>query len=44
RILVLDHGEVQEFDSPANLLAKPDGTFASLMKSTIHSSTHEMKT
>ncbi|KAF1323969.1 Atp-binding protein, partial [Globisporangium splendens] len=34
RILVLDHGVVQEFDSPANLLAKPDGMFASLINST----------
>ncbi|KAJ0397998.1 hypothetical protein P43SY_004059 [Pythium insidiosum] len=34
RILVMEHGEVAEFDSPANLLTKTDGIFASLMAST----------
>ncbi|KAJ0401177.1 hypothetical protein ATCC90586_006196 [Pythium insidiosum] len=34
RILVMEHGEVAEFDSPANLLTTTDGIFASLMAST----------
>ncbi|TMW55712.1 hypothetical protein Poli38472_010594 [Pythium oligandrum] len=34
RILVMDHGVVAEYDSPANLLKKPNGIFASLMEST----------
>ncbi|TMW55714.1 hypothetical protein Poli38472_010596 [Pythium oligandrum] len=33
RILVMDHGVVAEYDSPSNLLVKPNGIFASLMKS-----------
>ncbi|XP_076446983.1 multidrug resistance-associated protein 1-like [Babylonia areolata] len=32
RILVLDAGEVQEFDTPQNLLAKPDSIFAAMVK------------
>ncbi|TMW55715.1 hypothetical protein Poli38472_010597 [Pythium oligandrum] len=34
RILVMDHGVVAEYDSPSNLLVKPNGIFASLMEST----------
>mgnify|MGYP002477569776 FL=1 len=30
KILVMSAGEVAEFDSPANLLAKPDGIFRAL--------------
>ncbi|TMW55721.1 hypothetical protein Poli38472_010603 [Pythium oligandrum] len=33
RILVMDHGVVAEYDSPSNLLQKPNGIFASLMES-----------
>ncbi|DBA00781.1 TPA: hypothetical protein N0F65_004686, partial [Lagenidium giganteum] len=36
RTLVLDHGRVHRFDSPANLLQKPDGIFAALMRSAQH--------
>ena len=32
KISVLDHGKVAEFDSPANLLQKPESNFASLVK------------
>lgn len=32
RVLVLDQGEVAEFDSPANLIARPDSIFASLVQ------------
>jgi ABC-type multidrug transport system fused ATPase/permease subunit len=38
RILVMEQGLVAEFDTPANLLAKRDGLFASLMQSTQHDS------
>ncbi|TPX72096.1 hypothetical protein CcCBS67573_g05906 [Chytriomyces confervae] len=34
RILVLDAGVLIEFDSPANLLQKPDGIFKSLVDAT----------
>lgn len=30
RILVLSHGRIVEFDTPAALLRKPGGTFASM--------------
>lgn len=32
RILALDHGEVREFDSPANLMRNPDSIFYNLCK------------
>jgi ABC-type multidrug transport system fused ATPase/permease subunit len=34
RILVLDQGEVVEFDSPDHLLSKPDGVFAQMVDNT----------
>ncbi|KAG0043171.1 hypothetical protein BGZ83_011761 [Gryganskiella cystojenkinii] len=34
RVLVLDHGEIKEFDTPANLLARPDSVFASMVDET----------
>ncbi|KAF9094978.1 hypothetical protein BGX27_001331, partial [Mortierella sp. AM989] len=34
RILVLDHGEVKEFDTPANLLSRPDSVFSSMVDET----------
>ncbi|KAG0223167.1 hypothetical protein BGW42_006079 [Actinomortierella wolfii] len=34
RILVLDHGEVKEFDTPANLLNNPDSVFSSMVDET----------
>jgi ABC-type multidrug transport system fused ATPase/permease subunit len=33
RILVLDAGKVVEFDTPRNLIAKPDGVFRSMVES-----------
>ncbi|XP_076446135.1 multidrug resistance-associated protein 1-like isoform X2 [Babylonia areolata] len=32
RVLVLDAGMVQEFDSPQNLMAKPDSVFSAMLK------------
>lgn len=32
KILVLDHGRVVEFDSPQNLLARPDSSFRDLCR------------
>ena len=32
RILVLDHGEIVEFDSPAALLQNPEGAFSRLCR------------
>ena len=32
RILVMDDGNVAEFDSPANLLAQPESKFAALVR------------
>jgi ATP-binding cassette subfamily C (CFTR/MRP) protein 1 len=32
RVLVLDQGKVAEFDTPANLIARPDSIFASLVQ------------
>jgi ATP-binding cassette subfamily C (CFTR/MRP) protein 1 len=32
RVLVLDQGKVAEFDTPANLMSRPDSIFASLVK------------
>lgn len=32
RILVLDKGQVVEFDSPANLMANPDAIFHDMVK------------
>ncbi|KAF9566632.1 hypothetical protein EC968_003681 [Mortierella alpina] len=34
KILVLDHGEVKEFDTPANLLSRPDSLFSSMVDET----------
>ncbi|KAG0299227.1 hypothetical protein BGZ98_010242 [Dissophora globulifera] len=34
RVLVLDHGEIKEFDTPANLLRRPDSVFASMVDET----------
>ncbi|KAG0220544.1 P-loop containing nucleoside triphosphate hydrolase protein [Mortierella sp. GBAus27b] len=34
RVLVLDHGEIKEFDTPANLLSRPDSVFASMVDET----------
>ncbi|GMT32179.1 hypothetical protein PFISCL1PPCAC_23476, partial [Pristionchus fissidentatus] len=34
RVLVLDHGEVRQFDSPHLLLSQPEGIFAQLVKET----------
>ncbi|GJJ74211.1 ATP-binding cassette, subfamily C (CFTR/MRP), member 1 [Entomortierella parvispora] len=34
RVLVLDHGEIKEFDTPANLLARPDSVFGSMVDET----------
>ncbi|KAG0212661.1 hypothetical protein BGX28_005857 [Mortierella sp. GBA30] len=36
RILVLDHGEIKEFDTPANLLSRPDSVFSSMVDETGH--------
>ncbi|KAF9352484.1 hypothetical protein BGX26_009716 [Mortierella sp. AD094] len=36
RVLVLDHGEIKEFDTPANLLSRPDSVFASMVDETGH--------
>ncbi|KAF9961648.1 hypothetical protein BGZ70_008234 [Mortierella alpina] len=33
-ILVLDHGEIKEFDTPANLLSRPDSVFSSMVDET----------
>mmetsp|Transcript_37861 Transcript_37861/g.88912 ORF Transcript_37861/g.88912 Transcript_37861/m.88912 type:complete len:84 (+) Transcript_37861:264-515(+) len=35
RILVLNKGEVVEFDAPAELLSRPGGHFASMAKETM---------
>ena len=32
RILVLEDGTVREFDTPQNLLLRPDSTFAAMLK------------
>lgn len=32
RVLVLEQGKVAEFDTPANLLTRPESIFASLVK------------
>ncbi|KAF9181719.1 hypothetical protein BGZ50_005356 [Haplosporangium sp. Z 11] len=34
RVLVLDHGEIKEFDTPANLLSRPDSVFSSMVEET----------
>ncbi|KAF9203578.1 hypothetical protein BGZ49_006268 [Haplosporangium sp. Z 27] len=34
RVLVLDHGEIKEFDTPANLLSRPDSVFSSMVDET----------
>ncbi|KAG0018030.1 hypothetical protein BGZ81_010421 [Podila clonocystis] len=34
RVLVLDHGEIREFDTPANLLRNPDSVFSSMVDET----------
>jgi ABC-type multidrug transport system fused ATPase/permease subunit len=34
RILVLDHGEIREFDTPANLLSDPNSVFSSMVEET----------
>ncbi|KAG0036025.1 hypothetical protein BGZ82_004800 [Podila clonocystis] len=34
RMLVLDHGEIHEFDTPANLLRNPDSVFSSMVDET----------
>ncbi|KAF9430894.1 hypothetical protein BGZ76_000670 [Entomortierella beljakovae] len=34
RVLVLDHGEIKEFDTPANLLSRPDSIFSSMVDET----------
>jgi ABC-type multidrug transport system fused ATPase/permease subunit len=36
RVLVLDNGNVAEFDTPANLLAKPDGIFKGMCLQSDH--------
>lgn len=33
RILLMSHGQIEEYDSPANLLAKPESHFAQLVNS-----------
>lgn len=32
RVLVMANGQVDEFDTPSNLLAKPDGTFRGMVE------------
>ena len=32
RIVVMDHGKLVEFDSPSELLKRPDGIFYSIAK------------
>ncbi|KAF9120571.1 hypothetical protein BGW39_011263 [Mortierella sp. 14UC] len=34
RVLVLDHGEIREFDTPANLLSDPNSVFSSMVDET----------
>jgi len=34
RIIVMDKGQIAEFDTPANLLRNPDGIFTSLVNKT----------
>ncbi|KAF9921984.1 hypothetical protein FBU30_007941 [Linnemannia zychae] len=34
RVLVLDHGEIKEFDTPANLLSNPNSVFSSMVDET----------
>ncbi|KAF8927650.1 P-loop containing nucleoside triphosphate hydrolase protein [Dissophora ornata] len=34
RVLVLDQGEIKEFDTPANLLSRPDSVFTSMVDET----------
>jgi len=40
RILVLDNGEIVEFDSPQGLLGKSDGHFKSMVEQSRASSSH----